>query len=306
MVSIWEPTPDLREGWKWIEESGADTLWVGDHLWSGGAPGNWDRPRFDTWSILGALAIATDRVRLGSLVTSVGYRNPAVIARQAITIDHLSGGRFELGIGAGANPRDALAAGLPSVRASERERSFGEAVGVIRRFLREDSVTFRGTGQTFVDVPVAPRPIQSSGIPLIVAAQTDPSLAVAAELGDGWVSYGSRFSPGRVAPAGAAAGSAGSGRSVAEPTAWELTRQRIDRLQALAIAHGRDPADIRRIFLMLTSDDQPWASEAAFVDVLSRYREIGIDEFAFPYPIDRAARAQVERVLVPGLARLQA
>ena len=296
MVSIWEPTAAMRETWRWIEASGADALWVGDHLWSAGSAAQWQRPRFDTWATLGAIAIETSRVRVGTLVTSVAYRNPAVIAKAAITLDHLSDGRFELGIGAGANPRDTAAAGLPRMTTREREATFGEAVGAVGQFLRAEVVKSDGAQYRFRDVPVAPRPVQDR-LPLIVAAGTDASLRVAATNADGWVSFGARASPG-TSPTSSPDPSDVLSNGVA------LARERVGRLDVFARAVGRDPAEIRRLYLMVGPEEPDWVPTEALIEALGRYRDVGIDEFAFPCPSDKVARQQAEAILKAARAQL--
>jgi hypothetical protein len=84
----------LTRRWQWLEELGYDSLWAGDHVWSSLNDGQVSRPRFDAWLLAGGIAAATTRVTVGTLVSSIAYRNPAVVAEQAMTADHISGGRL--------------------------------------------------------------------------------------------------------------------------------------------------------------------------------------------------------------------
>jgi alkanesulfonate monooxygenase SsuD/methylene tetrahydromethanopterin reductase-like flavin-dependent oxidoreductase (luciferase family) len=281
------------ERWTRFERLPIDALWIGDHLWSATSDGAVQRPRFEAWVALASLASVTTRVRVGTLVSSTAYRNPAVVAKQAITIDHLSGGRLEVGIGAGANPRDARGAGQPDLSVADRASLFAESVRVLVNLLSADRTTYVGRWFRLNDVFTAPRPIQRPRPPLLVAAHADAGLHVAAELGDGWCSYGGRSSPGR------AAGPTPSAEAL------ELTRQRIERLSGLAVDAGRDPARIRRLLLAGFTDDRWWDSCNALIDFVSRYREIGVDEFVFQFPAPEVDEATFERILGEAIPELR-
>jgi alkanesulfonate monooxygenase SsuD/methylene tetrahydromethanopterin reductase-like flavin-dependent oxidoreductase (luciferase family) len=231
------------------------------------------------------MASVTSTSRIGTLVTSTAYRNPSVIAKQAVTVDHVSGGRLDLGVGAGANPRDAAAAGesrLPGISTAQR---FDESVRAISLLMRNDVTTYRGGRLRYDDVIAVPRAVQTPAPPLIVAGHRAGSIRLAAEVGDGWCSYGGTTSlataPGRVA----------------SDVALERTRARIERLDEFAANCHRNGSTIRRIFLAGFTDDEPLASPTAFEDFLGRYRDIGITELAFLYPTNGVPRAQFERLL---------
>jgi len=263
----------LRDRWRRFEAAAVDNLWVGDHLWSsvdaGGLP---VRPRYDTMVMLAILAASTKRVRIGTLVASTAYRTAAVMAKAAISVDLLAPGRLDLGLGAGANPRDAAAAGLPVLPAADRVAAFGAAVAVVAALVRRTVVDHAGPNLRFESVVSLPRPSSEFGPSILVAAHRDESLRVAAALGDGWVSYAGGASIGRTSAA------------VPSAEAMRLTRERLGRLSALADAAGRDPRSLRKLLLVGFTDD-PWSQSVdACADMLGRYREIGIDEFAFPYP----------------------
>jgi alkanesulfonate monooxygenase SsuD/methylene tetrahydromethanopterin reductase-like flavin-dependent oxidoreductase (luciferase family) len=285
MVSIWQPRSEMTASWQWIVASGADALWVGDHLWSASGSAGLEHPRFDAWSVLGAIAGATNGIRIGSLVTSTAYRSPAVLAKAAITVDHLSDGRFELGIGAGANPRDAAAAGRSPGSVPEREARFAESAEAIDALLHSNLVAYQGRTLRFADVPVAPGSLQPR-IPLLIAAGVRSSLEIAGRLADGWISFGGRGSLGSARPETAHATDGPA-----------LVRERLARVSDAALAAGRDPAMIRRLYLLVGSEEPNWADVDGLVELLARYRAVGIDEIAMPYPLDPVARGRAAEAL---------
>ena len=105
------PWPELVERWRALDELGVETIWVADHLGSDKLDPN--EPWFEAWSCLTALAYETRRARIGSLVSPMTFRNPAVLARTALTVAELSGGRLELGIGSGASEFDHRVSQVP-------------------------------------------------------------------------------------------------------------------------------------------------------------------------------------------------
>ncbi len=138
--------------------------WVNDHL-----QGLADQrsPSFEPFAALAALAARTERLRLGVLVAAVSFRNPAIIAKQVTTIDHLSGGRFELGIGAGWLDREHTDYGLDFLPLRERMNRFEEAAAVIRALLRQETVTFVGDHFHYNDAPLEPKPVQAA-LPIVI------------------------------------------------------------------------------------------------------------------------------------------
>lgn len=227
--------PELLARARRLEDMGVGTVWVDDHLLN---PAHQEQPWLDAWSVLPALAAATTRVRLGPLVANGILRPPAMLARQALSVDHISGGRLELGIGSGYAAAD---------RAAGRDVAFADVVATVAAALRGDPVL-----DGFP--PLAP----VGRIPLTVAAHGRRALRIAATYADRWVSYG------------------GFGLSTEEHLA--LTRRRAEQL-------GDRP--IRKMLLAgspAVAETPIWRSVAAVEDFTGRYREAGIDEFAFYYP----------------------
>jgi alkanesulfonate monooxygenase SsuD/methylene tetrahydromethanopterin reductase-like flavin-dependent oxidoreductase (luciferase family) len=174
--------PEMRTLARDAEALGVDTIWVPDHL-QRRLP---DRPVigfWECWTILAAAAEATSRIGIGPLVACTGFRNPALLARMAETLDEVSGGRVVLGLGSGVPARDESwrAFGFPAERHVGR---YAESVEVTARLLRERVLTFEGT-HVRTDgaemVPGGPRP---GGVPVWVAAQGDRTAEIAARWGD--------------------------------------------------------------------------------------------------------------------------
>src|SRR4029077_18422884 len=132
--------PELLDMTRAIEAEGFDSVWVGEHLlyrWPDRPP----RGPWEAWTLLAAIAASTTRIELGPLVACTNFHNPALLAKQAVTIDELSGGRFVLGLGAGWNETEFRAFGFPFDHRIDR---FGEAFTIIRTLLREGAIDFDG------------------------------------------------------------------------------------------------------------------------------------------------------------------
>lgn len=156
--------PELRDIALAAEEVGFDSIWVGDHLlFRDEAIGT--RGPLEAWSVLAALAEATQRVHLGPLVAATSFHSPAMIAKKAATIDDISGGRLILGLGAGWNEAEYRAFGFPF---DHRVARFEEAFTIIRILLREGSIDFEGRYYTMRDTELLPRP--RPDIPLMIGS----------------------------------------------------------------------------------------------------------------------------------------
>jgi len=250
--------PEMIEHCQHVESLGFDNVWIADHFVDPYVPsGSW----FDGWTLLAALATATNRIRLGTLVTSITLRNPAILARQAMTIDHISSGRLELAIGAGRAPLDHSMTGIPTWETPERARRFRECAEIVDQLLRNSTTTYDGKYYQIKDATMNPASIQKPRPPLTLAAHGPTTLKVAAALADSWNSLG-KF-----------------GASTEEATL--LTRERNQMLDAYCATHGRDPQSLRRSFLSGLTTDKPFASVQAFHDFVGCYHEAGIDEFIF-------------------------
>ncbi len=139
----WRSWDELQEQWRWADETGWDSAWTFDHFFSlyDGDAG----PCFEGWTLLAGLAVMTSRLQLGLMVTSITHREPSVLAKEAVTVDHLSGGRVILGVGAGWQEREHKAYGIPFPPPGERVDRFGEAMEVYRRLETQDRTSFDGS-----------------------------------------------------------------------------------------------------------------------------------------------------------------
>jgi len=151
------PYATLRERAQLAESFGYMGLWTIDHMWAKGAE---DTPFLDGWSIVSALAEATTRLRLGVLVTCNSFRNPGVLAKTVVTADHVSGGRVELGIGAGWMQEEYAAYGFPFPPVRTRLSQLEESLEIIARLFSRSRTTYVGKHYRFEEAPFEPKPLQ--------------------------------------------------------------------------------------------------------------------------------------------------
>jgi F420-dependent oxidoreductase-like protein len=165
------------------ERSGLEGLFRSDHYLS--VVGRRERSSLDALATLAALAASTERIRLGTLVSPVTFRHPSVLAKSATTIDHVSGGRVELGLGAGWNEEEHAAYGFEFPPLGTRMEVLEEQLEIVHRLWTEDSVTFVGRHYQLDDCPALPRPLQEPHPPLILGGTAKPrSVALAVRLAD--------------------------------------------------------------------------------------------------------------------------
>jgi F420-dependent oxidoreductase-like protein len=285
--SVW-PNPQ----WSWddvlatsvdAEAAGWHGVWFADHY----MPNTGDTSRasgafLECWGVLAALAVAVPRVRLGSLVCATTYRHPAALANLAATVDHVSGGRLVLGLGAGwqLNEHDAYGIELGSVR--ERLDRFEEACAIVTSLLREERTTCEGAYYRVVDAPCEPKPLQRP-LPLLVGGGGERrTLAIAARYADEWNVWGTP----------------------------DVLRHKNEVLDRHCEAIGRDPSSIRRMcqalvgFTETPAEPQQGArpmvvgTPEQVAETMAAYADAGVDEFIVPCfdRVDRA-RAVVDRFM---------
>jgi alkanesulfonate monooxygenase SsuD/methylene tetrahydromethanopterin reductase-like flavin-dependent oxidoreductase (luciferase family) len=175
---------ELRELWKWLDSNGVDWISVWDHLYEAPSVGG-TRPHYEAVALLGALAADTSSARLGCLVFCASYRNIGMLAKSAVSIDHISGGRFELGIGSGWHDTEAQAFGLHFPSPRERSQILEESVEALRAWRAGERLTMHGRhirldDSAVIPTPAGPLPIWIGGVGRTV------TLRIAGALADGW------------------------------------------------------------------------------------------------------------------------
>jgi len=175
------PFPELIRMAQAAEEVGFDSVWLGDHLLYDlpiGPRGPWE-----VWTSLAALAASTERVLLGPLVASAGFHEPTMLAKQAATVDAISGGRLILGLGSGWNEREYRAFGFPFDRRVSR---FAEAFTIIRSLLADGSIDFAGEFYRVENCVLHPSPVRPGGPPLMVGSVRPRMLSITLPYVDSW------------------------------------------------------------------------------------------------------------------------
>jgi F420-dependent oxidoreductase-like protein len=249
---------ELQARVRFAEDAGFDGAWVFDHF----KPlyGDPNGPCMEGWTLLAALAASTQRIRLGALVTGITYRHPSVLAAEAVTVDNVSDGRLELGLGAAWFQGEHHELGIPFPGRAERARRLEEAIQVMRLLMTEDRASFRGRHYRLNNATYRPRPVQRPHPPVWVGARGETlMLPIVGRHADVWHSYG---------------------------RAAELRRksQIVDRSAEQA---GRDPAAILRAGGLSISE--PWDEVKRAADEL---RQIGFGYLIVSWPSEGRGRLE--------------
>jgi probable F420-dependent oxidoreductase len=283
--------PELLDMTRAIEDLGYDSVWLGEHLlyrW----PDRPSRGPWEAWSMLAAIAAVTERIEFGPLVACTAFHNPAVLAKQASTIDEISGGRLILGLGAGWNETEFRAFGIPFDHRVDR---FEEAFTIIRTLLQDGAIDFDGRFYQARDAELLPRGPRPTGPPLMIGSNGPRMLRIAAPHVQAWNSW---FADIGNAPEGVAAL-----RDVVDAACRDV---------------GRDPAAIERTVAILVklpggtgrvqgsyAESQPVPLEGppeAMAGVLRAYARAGIAHVQLV--IDPITRGSIE-AFAPVLAELE-
>jgi F420-dependent oxidoreductase-like protein len=264
---------------RWVETLGFDSFWVMDHFYQLPVHGSVDEPFFDAWTILPALAAVTERIRIGAMVTPVGYRNPALLARMAASLDNISGGRMNFGFGAGGYKPEYLAYGYDfEERGPVRLAQMREALELILKLWTEPRVTFHGEFFHAEDAVLEPKPLQKPHPPLLIGGVGPKiTLRIIAEFGAACNLWG---------PPG------------------EFIKQR-EMLKAHCDVVGRDEAAIEKttydlvvcapteaalkakIERLLPNGIEPWmalvGTPSKLVDLVNQYTEAGADHLCMDF-----------------------
>jgi F420-dependent oxidoreductase-like protein len=264
-----QPWSDILDASRYAEQTGWDGVWLADHFMP--FAGDVDAPMHECLAGLAGLAASVPRVRIGSLVLGNTYRHPAVVAKQAVTIDHIAPGRLVLGVGAGWQENEHAAYGIELPPVKERLDRFEEACEVISSLLANERTTFSGTHYHLDDAPLSPK-AATGHIPLLVGGGGERrTLKIAARYADEWNTWGLP----------------------------DLLAQKGAVLDRHCEAIGRDPASIVRSAnaLVIVSDDEQRLARFRnrdlgrptivgtpdeAVEVIAAYRDAGVDELIVP------------------------
>ncbi|MFZ8974147.1 MAG: TIGR03560 family F420-dependent LLM class oxidoreductase, partial [Pseudomonadales bacterium] len=250
-----------------VEQTGWHGLWLADHFMPNAE--DTSAPWPEAFTTLSALAAAVPRLRLGTLVAGNTYRHPAVLTKMATTIDHISGGRMVLGIGAGWQENEHRKYGIPFFSVAERLEKLEEACQVVKALTCANSASLSGKHYTLDCAPLEPKPIQSP-LPLLVGGGGEKvTLRITAQYADEWNVWGT----------------------------LETAKRKIEILDQHCLRLQRDPATLRRtiVALVFLTDDHKFAlkmrqntqatvagSVSELQEIFGAYAELGVDEFIVP------------------------
>ena len=272
-LSLWPsptlPFTEVLDLARHAEATGWDGLWYADHFMPN-APDT-SAPWPEAWTTLTGVGALVPRLRLGTLVTGNTYRHPAVLAKMAATLDHMTGGRVILGLGSGWQENEHRQYGIPFYTVRERLERLDEACTVIKALFTETKATFDGRFYQLDDASLEPKPVQQP-LPLLIGGGGEKrTLRITARHADAWNVWG----------------------DVA------ILRHKMEILDRHCADLGRDPKAIRRsaVALLFLSDDQKYLDQMRNADIamptvigtpeevrqtLDDYASIGVDEFIVP------------------------
>jgi F420-dependent oxidoreductase-like protein len=266
------PWPELVARAQEVEARGYDDFNVVDHFF-----GVRDvmEPTHEAYTALAALAPHTERVRLGVMVCGNTYRNPVFLLKQAVTVDHISNGRVDFGVGAGWLEREHEAYSFDFPSARERVERFAEALEIWDLLQSRVRTTYDGRYYQLLDAPFEPKPIQRPRLPVLIGASAPRMLRLTARYADNWNARGT--------PEEAGAGNRALDRYCAEI--------------------GRDPGEIAR---SISVGLHILASVDAFTSAIAAYRAEGFTDFRIPWPRTDTEYATFVRVAEDVIPRLRA
>lgn len=272
-----------------LEQLGLEMVALADHFvdWTNPVV-NW----FESWTALAAIAEATSTIRLTTIVTQIPLRNPAMLARQVLTLDHISNGRIELGLGTGLtiDPSYAMA-GLPNWTPKERVERFEEYVDIVGHLLSQEVTTFTGRFYNVEGAVMNPRPVQSPRPPLTIAALGPRMMRHAARFADTWNSLS--FLP-------------------TFDEQLDETRSRCEAMSTYCDELGRDRSTLQWSYLMFDAQARPkggtisyYESVDRFVEQVTSVAELGMSDIGLYYPLDPAQLPMFERIATDVLPTLR-
>jgi alkanesulfonate monooxygenase SsuD/methylene tetrahydromethanopterin reductase-like flavin-dependent oxidoreductase (luciferase family) len=262
--------------WQRLDEWGYHAAYTYDHLsWRSLA----DSPWYATVPILAAAATATQRIRLGTWVASPNFRHPVPFARELMTLDELSQGRFVLGVGAGGTGFDATVLGDPEPTPGQRVAKFNEFVEALDLLLTQPKTSYAGEWFRSVDARMVPGCVQQPRLPFVVAANGPRAMRVVASHGQGWATTG--VTPSEDGP----------------DRWWAALPDAIGRLDDALATAGRVPSDVERYLSVDASGSFALDSVEQLRDVIGRAEALGFAEIVVHWPRPDGVYAGDERVL---------
>lgn len=270
---------EIRDIAQAAERSGFDSFWVSDHFF-GGTGGTPDRNCLEAWSLMAGLARDTKTIRLGTLVTAVQYRNPALLAKIAAGVDHMSGGRIEFGVGAGWKEEEYRAYGYEFSPPGERVGQLKDTLEIVTRLWSEERATYHGRHYRIDNAVCAPKPLQRPRPPVWIGGNKERVMRLAARYADGF-DIGRRGVEGRDLTAEEMATAIGELRAI---------ERGVTRKEPLRTSHW-GPAELD-------------GDASALVERVRGLGKAGLEQFLFAFPregtLEMTKRAANE--LVPALS----
>jgi len=263
----WE---QVREQWLMAESLGFDSLYLFDHFT--GLYNDPAGPCLEASTLLAALARETERAEIGVLVYGNTHRHPVVLAKEIVTVDHLSGGRAVLGIGTGWNENEHRWYGIPLRSPGERVQMLDEALTVIDGLLTNERFSFTGEYYQIEDAPFAPKPVGK--MPILIGGKKPKMLRVVARHADIWDSSG----------------------------APEVRLERVEELKRACDEVGREYGEIRH---SMGCGADKLMDYDHFEEFVTTYRDIGVQQFLFDFPIDAEGQAIARKVATELIPRLR-
>lgn len=268
----------VLESFQLAEELGFDHAWLVDHFVD--TDGDLEKPCLEAWTLLAAVAARTSRIRIGTLVSGNTYRNPALLLKQAVTVDRISGGRLMLGVGSGWHEPEHRMYGFAFPPAAERVDRLEEALELMALLQGQERTTYEGSYYRLADAPFEPKPAQGR-IPLVIGAHRPRMLRLAARHADMWDTF----------PTIPKSATAGMRDEIAD---------RVRAFDQLCREEGRDPAEVRR---STWTGGDVLHSEAAYQAYVDRYRPLGCTDFisGLPGPEHSGTVRRIAAELLPAL-----
>ncbi len=290
-----------------------DSLWVYDHFHT--VPVPTDEATHEAWSLMSAYAATTSRIKLGQMCTAMSYRNPVYLAKVAATVDVISGGRVQMGIGGGWYEHEWRAYGYGFPSAGVRLARLDEGVRIMRDAWRDGRVSLDGKHYQVTDAIVAPKPLQENGIPLWIAGGGEKvTLKIAAKYAqytnftaepDGFV-HKSKVLEGHCAEVGTDYGAivrSANFNAVVGATEAEVA-ERVERIRARQSTKA-NPEAVQAMLASATSPDSASGTPEQIIERLTRMRDLGCEYAILYFPeaaYDRSGIELFEREVIPAFA----